>query len=127
MIIGKKGRAAAIGGLGLALAVVGGFQLADSPTTKASQTTSQSNPAASLDALQQAAHSLNRPRVSTDVLPPKAATLLSSLPDQVPGAVTESMRVMNVPGLGGLFVAPSANGFAMISTVGFAGTVVTRL
>jgi hypothetical protein len=37
------------------------------------------------------------------------------------------MRVMSVSGLGEMYVAPSRQGFSIVSTVGFAGTVPAGL
>ena len=122
--------AATFGGVGVAVAVIAGFTLAASPSTSA-RGDLEREPAVratpSLDALKARAKSLDRPRGPDDVLPPHVASLLASLPGHAPGAADRSLRVVHADGVGDLYVAPLSAGFAIVSSVGFGGTVPTGL
>ena len=118
-------RIAATGILGIAVAAGVGFALADSSDTQANKApqSAQTPKIRSLQELQSAAHSLDRSRGSEDILPPKLVEMLAALPDQAPDAAIQSMHVLSAEGVGDLYVAPSLTGFAILSTIGFAGTV----
>ncbi len=113
---------AATASLGVALAATIGFALANSQGTFG---TGDRTSVASqqIRSLQAQATSLDRPRGPSDELPPKLEEMLAGLPDQVPDAAERSMRVLSAAGVGDVYVAPSATGFAILSTIGFAGTV----
>lgn len=119
---------AATASLGIAVAAAVGFALAYSRGTFATSSDTAA-PATgtvlktAMRALRQQASSLDRPRGPEDELPPKLEEMLSGLPDQVPGAADQSMRVLSAAGVGDVYVAPSSAGFAILATVGFAGTV----
>jgi hypothetical protein len=111
------------------IAVVVGFTLAGSPSTSAGDSARDvgSGTTLSLGHLKARAKTLDRPRGPEDVLPPKAASILSSLPGYAPGADDQSMRVVHAEGFGDLYVAPLSRGFAIVSSVGFGGAVPTGL
>ena len=121
-------RIAATASLGVAVAIAVGFALADSQGTFATDAATE-RPATgplletAMRSLREQASSLDRSRTRDDELPPKLEEMLAGLPDQVPGAADQSMRVLSAAGVGDMYVAPSATGFAILATVGFAGTV----
>jgi hypothetical protein len=117
----------AAGGLGAVLACVAAFALVNSSSTATNQRAGNPRPALSLHVLKKTAGALDRPRGPQDVLPPQVAELLSRLPGNAPGAAEKSMRVLAADGVGGLYVAPLSDGFAILSTVGFAGMVPNGL
>lgn len=121
-------KVAATASLAIAVAIAVGFVLAHSQGTfgsggAATDTAVDGAAVEAMHALRQQASSLDRPRGPEDELPPKLKEMLSSLPDQVTGAADQSMRVVNAAGVGDVYIAPSSTGFAILATVGFAGTV----
>jgi hypothetical protein len=110
-------------GLAAATASVVAFAIVNSASPNSNEVARNSAPTPTLRFLKEHARTLDRPRGPHDVLPPKVAELLASLPGTAPGAADQSMQVMAVDAVGAVYVAPLTSGFAILSTVGFGGTV----
>jgi hypothetical protein len=111
--------------LAVVIALVIGFAIGASAVSEVrdgGSSQEQADVAAQLETLRDAATSLDRERTSNDELPAKLERLLQELSNQMPAAAEESMRVVAAP-IGDLYVAPLPTGFAILSTIGFAGTV----